>query len=139
MTRYYPLSWLVFLAIVILSVMPVPETPLNEVRYIDKWTHLVMYFGQSSVIWFEYLRQHGLRFGPKPHGLRREELSRGWLLFYALLLPIALGCTMELVQAYCTHGMRSGDPVDAVANAIGAVLANVVIGLGVRTLPPPSR
>ena len=56
--KKYPLSLLCILVVWVLSLMPVPETPLKEIRYIDKWTHLVMYGGTCAVIWAEYLRSH---------------------------------------------------------------------------------
>ena len=121
--KKYPLSWFIFLVIVILSLMPIPETPLSDVRFIDKWTHVVMYFGQAITIWYEYLRQHGLRFSPRPHGLRRQEVSRRTLGVIALAYPILLGGVLEVVQETCTHHMRSGDWLDFLADAVGALLA----------------
>ena len=44
----YPLSILCVVLIWILSLMPFfPETPFDQVEFIDKWTHLVMY-GEPS-------------------------------------------------------------------------------------------
>ena len=46
--RKYPLSLACILLIWILSLTPFfPETPLDNVDFIDKWTHLVMYGGTS--------------------------------------------------------------------------------------------
>lgn len=132
--RHYPLSWLVFLAIVILSLMPVPETPLNDIHFIDKWTHIVMYFGQAIVIWYEYLRQHGLRFAPRPHGLQRDSVSLRNLFVLALVYPTLLGGVLEVVQEHCTHHMRSGDWIDFLADAIGALLAWLAGRLFLRSL-----
>ena len=57
--RKYPLSLLCLALIALLSFTPFfPETPLDDVAFIDKWTHLVMYGGTTSVIWWEYLRTH---------------------------------------------------------------------------------
>lgn len=48
--RSRPLSVLCVTVIWILSLMPIPETPLNDVRMIDKWTHLVMYGGLCATL-----------------------------------------------------------------------------------------
>ena len=60
MTSYlkrYPLSAVCIILIWILSLVPFfPETPLDDVAFIDKWTHFVMYGGTCVVIWWEYLR-----------------------------------------------------------------------------------
>ena len=55
--RNYPLSSLLIVAIWVVCLIPVPETPLNDVNLIDKWTHFVMYGSLTSVIWFEYIRK----------------------------------------------------------------------------------
>ena len=40
----YPLSCVLIVVIWVLCLTPwIPESPLNNVRLIDKWTHLVMY------------------------------------------------------------------------------------------------
>ena len=62
--KHYPFTWFIFAIVMILSFMPVPETPLSDVAFIDKWTHIVMYFGQAGAIWLDHLRLHGLRFRP---------------------------------------------------------------------------
>ena len=42
--RQYPLSTTLIILIWILCLTPwIPETPLDDVSLIDKWTHLVMY------------------------------------------------------------------------------------------------
>ena len=53
--KNYPLSSLLVVAIWVVCLIPVPETPLNDVCFIDKWTHFVMYGSLTTVIWFEYL------------------------------------------------------------------------------------
>ena len=107
--KKYPLSLLCILVVWVLSLMPVPETPLKEIRYIDKWTHLVMYGGTCAVIWAEYLRSH-----KKP--------DKKKLVLLAWLAPALMGGLLEVLQATCTGGCRSGDWVDFVANALGATL-----------------
>ena len=42
--RRYPLALLVAVAIVLLSVLPIPDMKVGvEVPLADKWTHMVMY------------------------------------------------------------------------------------------------
>lgn len=90
-----------------------PETPLDDFSLIDKWTHLVMYGTLVAVIWWEYTRQH------TTNNTRR-------LFLLAFLAPVAMGGLVELAQAYCTGGRRSGDWYDFVANTIGVVLGTLI-------------
>ena len=124
--KHYPFTWFIFAIVMILSFMPVPETPLSDVAFIDKWTHIVMYFGQAGAIWLDHLRLHGLRFSPIPHGLRVDELRPRRLRIGALYLPSLLGGLVELGQKYCTNGLRSGDWIDWVADIVGVVIAWVL-------------
>lgn len=121
--KNYPFTWFIFLCVMILSLMPVPEIPeLEGINFIDKWTHIVMYFGQAGAIWLDHLRRHGLRFDPMPHGLRVGEIHRRHFFIGAFVCPVVLGGVLEVVQEYCTGGMRSGDWVDWVADALGVLL-----------------
>ena len=121
----YPLT-LICLALIwfLCLFVIVPKTPLSDVAFIDKWTHLVMYGGTTSVMWWEYLRHHrSLIF---------------WKLFlFAFVGLIAMSGVIELLQAYCTTN-RSGEWLDFAANTTG-VCIGTLIGLtmkkvlGVRT------
>lgn len=113
--KKYPLSCLCIALIWVLCFCTVPETPLSSVRLIDKWVHILMYCGTCSVIWFECLRSN-----PLP--------SRRKLFVSAWLSPVLMSGLIELLQAYCTGGRRSGDWLDFLANSLGATLA-VAIGL----------
>jgi VanZ family protein len=92
-----------------------PETPFDQVEFIDKWTHLVMYGGTCSVIWWEYLRKHQILDGEK-------------IFFYAWLCPVLMSGLLELLQEYCTFGHRNGDWLDFAANTMGVTLG-ALIGL----------
>ncbi len=110
--RHYPFSLLVTLAIVLLSLLPMPEIKIMaKVQLADKWTHMIMYGTLAFVIWVEYLRRH-----------RQLQVLR--LVCFAFLLPIGMGGVLELLQAYGTT-CRSGEWLDFVANAIGVCLAGV--------------
>jgi len=106
---HYPLSLLCLSLVWYLSFFFFPpETPLNDVAFIDKWTHFVMYGGTCSVIWWEYLRSH--------------DTLCGWKLsLLAVLGPIVMGGVIELMQKYCTTN-RSGEWLDFVADSIGVGL-----------------
>lgn len=107
--RRYPITFLLALAIVLLSLLPIPDVRMPvKVPLVDKWTHMVMYGVLTLVIWLEYLRAHR-----QMRGLR--------LLLLAFLAPIAMGGALELMQAYLTT-CRSGEWLDFVANSIGAVV-----------------
>ena len=90
----------------------VPKTPLNDVAFIDKWTHLVMYGGTTSVMWWEYLRHHrNLVF---------------WKLFlFAFIGLIAMSGVIELLQASCTTN-RSGEWLDFAANTTGVCIGTII-------------
>ncbi len=112
--RKYPVSILLFIIIWILSLMPFfPETPLDDVKFIDKWTHLVMYGGTCTVLWIEYIRSH------KATG------SAVKLFLLAWLAPILMSGLLELLQAYATT-TRSGEWLDFAANSLGVTLGAAV-------------
>ena len=109
--RKYPFSVFCIVLIWVLSLtLFFPETPLDDVQFIDKWTHLVMYGGTCSVIWFEYLRHH--------HTINWRKV-----LFLAVVGMILLGGLMELLQAYCTT-TRSGEWLDFWSDTVGVLLGN---------------
>ena len=111
--RKYPLSTLCIVIIWGLSLTPFfPETPLDNVAFIDKWTHLVMYGGTCSVIWWEYWRSHTTPDWKKS-------------VFWAWFAPIVMSGVLELLQAYATT-TRNGDWIDLAANATGATLGTVI-------------
>ena len=110
--RRYPFTLLLAVAIVILSLAPIPEIKMAEdVPLADKWTHMVMYGALTLVIWFDYKRSH-------------KQLNPGKLLLFAFLAPIAMGGLLELAQAYLTT-CRSGEWMDFVANSIGVCIGTV--------------
>ncbi len=111
--RKYPLSALCIIAIWVLCLMPIPETPLSQVKLIDKWTHLIMYGGLCTVIWTDRAWQ-GLTY------------NRKGMAIYAVVLPIIMGGLIELAQAYCTGGMRSGEWLDWAADTLGVIIGQPI-------------
>ena len=118
--RKYPFSILCILTIWYLSFFNPPETELEEVPFIDKWVHIIMYGGTCTILWIEYLRSH-------------TTLNKGKLFRWAWLAPIVMSGIIELLQEYCTNHQRSGDWLDFAANSIGVTLA-VVLGLLFRCI-----
>lgn len=113
--RKYPFSILCFIAIWYLSFFTPPKTELEEIPFIDKWVHILMYCGACTVLWIEYLRKH-------------LSLNKGKLFAWAWLAPIVMSGLIEILQEYCTNHRRSGEWIDFLANSTGITLA-VVIGL----------
>lgn len=108
----YPCSLILIVAIWIVCMIPVPETPLDDVRFIDKWTHFIMYGTLTAVIWAEY-------------ALRHTTIQWRRLMTGGVLLPVVMGGAVELAQAYLTT-CRSGDWFDALCNALGVLLGAAV-------------
>lgn len=90
--------------------IPLPETPLDEVELMDKWVHFVMFGGLTLCAGLEYLWKH------------RHTWRMPVLVIVAWLMSALMGGLVELAQAYCTGGRRSGDWFDFLADAIGATL-----------------
>ncbi len=118
--RRYPVTLLIAVCIVLLSLLPISDIKMPvQVPLADKWTHMVMYGVLTLVIWFDYRRSH--------------QQFNAWKLFlFAFLAPIAMGGILELMQAYLTT-CRSGEWLDFVANTIG-VCIGTTIGLLSATL-----
>lgn len=113
--KTYRFSLFCIVLIWVLSLMPVPETNLAEdIPFIDKWTHIVMYLGTCSIIWIEYYLKH------------KAETNKIRLLIGAIILPILMSGILELLQEYCTGGLRNGDWIDLAANTTGVVLAAIL-------------
>lgn len=115
--RNYPLSLLFTVFIWVICLIPIPETPLDNVHLIDKWTHIALYFLLSSIIGHEFFMAKK-RVGKKP--LPRQ------LLLWEWLLPVVMGGLVEIVQATCTDGVRNGDWLDFLADAIGSTVALLI-------------
>ena len=112
--RYYPLSSVLIAITWILCFATVPRTPLHDITLMDKWTHIVMYAAICMAIWHEYGKNHD---GERPKWMH--------LILWAWIMPLAMGCLIELLQAYCTGGRRYGDWIDVAANSVGCTIALV--------------
>lgn len=103
--RRYPVTLLFVAAIFTVCLIPVPETPLSDVRFVDKWTHTLMYFSLGIVFWTEFYRCRSTMGGMR-------------LFVVAVILPIAMGGLIEVMQATLTVN-RSGEWADFAADVVG--------------------
>lgn len=110
LVRKYPITVILTIVIWYLSFFTPPQTRLEGIAFIDKWVHTTMYGGTFTVLWIEYLRKH-------------KALDTKKLILLAWLAPILMSGLIEILQAYCTGGRRSGDWLDLAANAVGVTLA----------------
>lgn len=120
--KKYPLTLLLVVVIFYLSLMDVPEVEIPDVSFFDKWVHFVMYGSLTSMLYTEKMYSlHKAKAFPLMRGITTRHLA----LF--TLLPSLMGGLLELLQAYCTNGHRSGDWLDFLANATGAVIITTII------------
>jgi len=110
-SRQHGWSLLLYACVFVLSIIPLADIqPPMSLNLMDKWVHMLMYFGISSAVWLDICRRRGA--GP-----------RRWAdWWWALAVPLLFGGAMELWQAWLTT-CRSGDWVDWLADAIGCALA----------------
>ena len=118
--RRHPISVILILVIWYLSLFTPPKTELANVRFIDKWAHLLMYGSLAFVLWMEDWRVR--KASPS--------MPRALALYIG---PVAMSGLIELAQAYCTTD-RSGDWLDLAANAIGALAGIVLSGMLTRIM-----
>ena len=131
--KNYPLSAILIAVIWILCFMDVPETPLSNISLIDKWTHIAMYAGTCSVMWIEFLRKRKKKarnenIARTPADVRNTEFKNATLIAFVslYLAPILMSGIIEILQATCTGGRRSGEWLDFFANSIGCTLPFIV-------------
>lgn len=113
--KIYPLSILIILAIIVLSLINTPESSLNSIRYTDKIAHFFIYFSLELILLIEYDKNH--KCFPKNNAL-----------VLILIFPILFGGLMELGQKYLTK-TRSAEWLDFAANSTGVLVAAVIIFL----------
>ena len=112
--KRYPLSLLVFAAIVYLSLFrPSDDMQLPMLfEHMDKVVHFIMYAGLSFIIWYEFFRSHTKGMNIK--------------LFLAIfLIPALFSGLMEYLQSKTTD-YRSGDIMDLLFNVLGIIFSNII-------------
>ncbi|QUB68321.1 VanZ family protein [Prevotella melaninogenica] len=114
-----PFSCIIVIGTWILCFMTIPETPLSSVRFIDKWTHSLIYLVLGICISLEYLHN-------------TKQPSPKFIIVWVWFLPIIMGGLIEILQSYCTNGKRSGEWLDFFADAIGSTIAMLIGILLVR-------
>ena len=114
MMKTYLLTILCACVIAILSLMPVPELHLENMQLSDKWAHSLMYGGLTAAMLFD------LNFTRLKNKLKLS------IPPIVCVFPIVYGGVMELLQAYCTNGNRSGDWLDFLANTLGTAFVFVL-------------
>lgn len=113
----YPLSLLLTVIIWVLCFINVPETPLENITLMDKWTHIAMYLVLGIVIFWESNRKRKRAMPPV------QEMKKAKVVLWTFVLLALMGGLIEILQANCTGGRRSGDWLDFAADSIGAALA----------------
>ncbi len=124
----YPLSLLLTVIIWVLCFINVPETPLENITLMDKWTHIAMYLVLGIVIFWESNRKRKRAMPPV------QKMKKTKVVVWTFVLPALMGGLIEILQANCTGGRRSGDWLDFAADSIGAALA-----LAICMLPAKCR
>lgn len=102
---YGIVSIVLMVTIGVLSLYPIPQPELlKPIIGIDKLVHTAMYMVLAIAMHLEF--------------------RRGWV---ALTGAILYGGIIEILQACCTHGMRSGDWWDWMADILGAAIGVSII------------
>lgn len=113
-------AWIWTAGIFIACLWPGKELPHSNLPFIDKWTHFVL-FGMFSVLW--------LRAWPARKASRY------------LLIPVLatfVGILVEVLQMVFTSLGRSGEVMDAVADAVGGVLGAAIWAIANRVRNRPA-
>ena len=110
----YPLSLVIILAIVYLSLFKVANDNLPKIENLDKVAHFCMYAGLCSILWFEYFKTH-------------KQTSLLKMIMGAVVAPLLFSGAMEVAQVALTDN-RSADWYDFLFNTLGVVAA-IFIGL----------
>ena len=103
----YPISTLIIVLIIFLSLFNPPQTQLDNVSNMDKIAHFCMYGGLELIIWIEYLRK---RTSPPYIGN----------ILIMFLIPVIIGAALELAQSVLTD-YRSCEMFDLIADMAGTV------------------
>lgn len=106
------------LTLTVLSVIPIQQTFVPDVPFIDKYEHAVVYF-IATFLCFLYITSKG-----------NTKLNRNTTL-KIIAFHITYGLVLELVQHYFVSG-RFGEFYDFLANSIGVVLGCTTFFLGFK-------
>ena len=110
--RFAAILWTLLLFA--LCFMPGKEVPRVNIPFIDKWAHFVL-FGTFAILWL--------------CAYPSRRMSRLLIVFVA---GIALGWLVEFVQGQLPALGRSQDNMDALADAVGALLGVLLFAVIAR-------
>lgn len=117
---YTPVLWTALtITLLCLPGSAIPDLGDFSFEFLDKIVHFFL-FGTLVFLWYYYLVH---RSG--------EQKNLGRQVFWITLGSIALGICLEIVQYYFIP-YRSFDPLDIVANSLGAVVIAIVATRFVR-------
>ena len=112
MTRFlrnYAFSIFIIVVIFYLSFFTPPKTDIPTFPNMDKFVHLCMYGGLTTLLWVQYFWCH-------------KEIKWSHLIIGGICCPIIMSGLIEIGQSYLTT-TRSGEWLDFVANTVGVLLA----------------
>lgn len=136
-------SILTLILIAVLSLIPAREFPETDVPFADKWVHWVMYAWLTAVFLVDYCRKGSMcprrsskvffdfvstSFAVKSFKWFNAPSVRS--IVFAMLISSLYGGLMEVLQATVTT-TRSGDWLDFLADAFGALCAGTVFFISV--------
>ena len=107
--RHYGLSICVALTILYLCMMPGNDSNFDiKIPNMDKYVHAVMYFVLSFTISLNLYQEY-------------TKYKSMTMMMWAVVIPILFGGLIEVMQDKFTVS-RTGDALDLLADAIGAIL-----------------
>lgn len=112
--KRYPLSCLMVVLTLVLSLIQTTSEPTYEQISIDKWLCMSFYFVLTSVFWVEYLKHHKMR-----------EIDYNWAWFPCIVAPLLMSACIEILQQYLISS-RQGEWMDFAFNAVGIGLSAIV-------------
>jgi VanZ family protein len=111
--RFIAIIWT--LLIFVGCLFPSQQLPHVAVPFIDKWTHFVM-FGGYTFLWL----------------CAKPAYTTAYVI-KLLVVAVLLGCAIEVLQGTLTALGRSMELLDAIADAVGALLG-ITLYMGGRRL-----
>ena len=113
--RYYLLTAAYCAAIFWLSAQPFDDQPALEIPGLDKAIHMLIYGGLAGIV---------------SAGLRRSgrDIAPSLQFFVPLFFAMAYGLSDEIHQYFVPN--RNFDPLDVVADALGALTVQAILCLG---------
>ena len=110
--RHYGLSICVALTILYLCMMPGNDSNFDiKIPNMDKYVHAVMYFVLSFTISLNLYQEY-------------TKYKSMTMVMWAVVIPILFGGLIEVMQDKFTVS-RTGDALDLLADAIGAILGSL--------------